>query len=138
MPTPTKPSLLRKALVLDAITALTLVLTHTSAATYLEAWLGTPAPLLYGASGVSALAATIAAFLASRERPSRAGVGVLVALNLAWVLASAWVLGVGVALTRIGTVWVTAQGAFVLVLSAVEWYGARAPATAAPSLDPRG
>lgn len=114
---------LRFVLGLDAATCVAMGLLLVAAAAVLSPWLGLPEPLLYWA-GVLLFpcAALMAAAAAMRPPPPRL-VGLVIAGNAAWVLAS-----VAVALwwfepTPLGVAFVLLQAAAVLLLMALEWRG---------------
>jgi len=87
---------------------------------------GLPAPLLTG-TGVFLLAyAAAAAFMASRRAPPRTLIGLVVAGNFGWAVASVALLVSGIfPVTALGMAWVLAQVACVVVLAELQWTGLR-------------
>ena len=87
---------------------------------------GLPATLLMG-TGVFLLAyAAAAAFMASRGTPPRTLIGLVVVGNFGWAAACIALLMSGLlAPTALGTAWVLAQVACVVVLAELQWTGLR-------------
>lgn len=123
VPTATARPGLAAVLLVDAATcvamgALLLTLTQPIAAL-----LGLPAALLTWA-GALLLACAVPMFLAGRRRPPSSGLVILiVAGNLAWVLASLTVAFGFEGISPAGYAFVVAQALAVLALAALEWRG---------------
>ncbi|MFD9946491.1 hypothetical protein ACFWYW_31300 [Nonomuraea sp. NPDC059023] len=124
--TTTDAKLLRFALRLDAIGTGANGLLYLGAAAVFGGMFGLPAALLYPI-GVF-LAAFGAALLVLAARPviSKAAVGVVMAVNVLWVLAGAEALIAGwFPLTALGTALVIAQAAAVAGFTALQYAGLR-------------
>ncbi|MFI9554774.1 hypothetical protein [Nonomuraea endophytica] len=124
--TTTDAKLLRFALRLDAIGTGANGLLYLGAAAVFGGMFGLPAALLYPI-GVF-LAAFGAALLVLGARPviSKAAVGVVMAVNVLWVLASVEALIAGwFPLTALGTALVIAQAAAVAGFTALQYAGLR-------------
>lgn len=125
-------SFLRRALLADAgISGATGLLMALGAKT-LEERLGMPAALLrYAGLGLIPFAALLA-YLATRERTSRAGVWAVIEINATWVAASLLLLLSGwIALTGLGSAFVLLQALAVAGLALIQYVGLR---KSAPSL----
>ncbi|MBB5083867.1 hypothetical protein [Nonomuraea endophytica] len=124
--TTTDAKLLRFALRLDAIGTGANGLLYLGAAAVFGGMFGLPAALLYPI-GVF-LSAFGAALLVLGARPviSKAAVGVVMAVNVLWVLASVEALIAGwFPLTALGTALVIAQAAAVAGFTALQYAGLR-------------
>ncbi len=87
---------------------------------------GLPATLLVGTGAFLLAYAAAAAFMASRRSPPRTLIGLVIAGNFAWALASIVLLASGLfALSAVGFAWVLAQVACVVVLAELQWIGLR-------------
>ncbi|SCG52540.1 hypothetical protein GA0070609_2676 [Micromonospora echinaurantiaca] len=87
---------------------------------------GLPAALLYPVGAFLVAFAAALFFLASRPRVSRAAVGVVMAVNIAWVVASAELLIAGwFPLTGLGTALVIAQAVVVTGFTGLQFAGLR-------------
>jgi len=97
-----------------------------AAAPLLERWLALPAPLLRYA-GFSLLPfAALVLYLAKRDVLPRGGVWTIIALNAAWVVASAaLLLAGGVAPTPLGYGFVIVQAVAVAALAEMQYMGLR-------------
>lgn len=125
------PRFLPAVLWADAASAAGTGALHAAGASLLAPVLGLPQGLL-SASGWGLFAvAAFAAWLA-RSRPiPRAGVLLLVAGNLAWVLGCLELLATGAAATPLGQAWLALLAAAVGALAVLEWVGLRrSPRTA--------
>jgi hypothetical protein len=120
------PTTLRRVLWLDAASGIVMGLSHLALAEPLSGWTGIPASWLQLAAVIVFGAASLAAWLATRDSPPTAGVRMLAGGNFAWVAASLWLaFGAGLPLTTLGLAWVLMQAVVVLVLAELEWAGAR-------------
>ncbi|MBX3637407.1 MAG: hypothetical protein KF683_18720 [Rubrivivax sp.] len=109
----------------DAATCLLMGAALLSLSAPLAVLLGLPPALLRWA-GLLLLPCAMLMALAARQRPpASALVGLIVAGNLAWAVASGVVVAVADGLTAFGTAFVLLQAAAVLVLAALEWRGLR-------------
>jgi hypothetical protein len=125
--TPTLPTAsarpgLAAVLLFDAFTCAAMGVALLVATQLLATLLGLPAALLTWA-GVLLLASAVLMFVAGRQRPAAAALVVLIVLgNVAWALASAYVVFVIDGITTAGGVFVIAQAIAVLVLAWLEWH----------------
>jgi hypothetical protein len=123
---------LRRALMLDALASGATALLLIAAAGFLDALLGLPVALLRGAGLLLVPYVAFVAFVATRPRIEPAGVWVIVACNVLWVLASFLVLLSGkLAPTGLGIAFVVAQAIVVALLGELQVMGLRRPAAAA-------
>jgi hypothetical protein len=120
------PNFLRRVLLADGVISGTTGLALAVAAGALEPVLGLPAALLRYA-GVSLLPfAAFVIWLGTRDTISRSMVQVVIALNAAWVAASAGLLLSGqVAPSAMGYVFVIGQAVAVAVLAETQYVGLR-------------
>ena len=120
------PSLLRGALVVDAVVSGVTGLLLMAGAAWLESLLAVPQGLLRYA-GLSLLPfAAMVALVATREPLSRAAVGTVVALNFGWVVASVLLLLVGgIEPNGLGVAFILVQAVAVAVLADVQFMGIR-------------
>jgi hypothetical protein len=125
------PRFLRTVLWADAASCAGTGAVQLLAAPLLASWFGIPQALLM-ATGVALLAvALFAGALATRSTPWRAGVRVMVAGNVAWLLGCGELLLTGQGTTALGQGWIFLQALVVGVLAELEWLGLRrAPAAA--------
>lgn len=87
---------------------------------------GLPAALLYPVGAFLVAFAAALFLLASRPTVSRAAVGVVMAVNIAWVVASAELLIAGwFPLTGLGTALVIAQAVVVTAFTGLQFAGLR-------------
>jgi len=118
------PLSLRAVLAIDAGTCLAMGLLLVAAAAPLAGLLGLPEPLLFWAGMLLFPCAALMAGTAAMRPPPAALAWLVIAGNAAWVLASVGVLLV-TAPNFLGTAFVLAQAAVVLVLLVVERRGLR-------------
>ncbi len=127
------PRFLPRVLLLDAAASGATAALLLAAADLLALPLHLPADLLRGA-GLALLPFVAAVYaLSRRETPPRGAVAVVVAVNLAWVAASAWVaFASGLQPSAAGVAFVLGQAAAVLAFADLGWIGLRAtrPASA--------
>ena len=123
----TNPSFLRRVLFADAAISATCGLLLDFGAEPLGALFGMPPALLRWA-GISLLpVAAFIAWLATRARPTVALVWLVIAGNVIWAIDSlALLFTPWVAPTLLGTAFVVAQAAIVVVLAGLERQGLRA------------
>lgn len=118
---------LRPLLWLDAATCIAFGLLLAIAADPLSELLGLPIPLLREAGILLLPFALFIIWVATRADPAR-GTRVVIAANVAWVLASLAVLaGLWVDPTTIGTAFVVVQAAAVAGIAILEAYALRRP-----------
>lgn len=121
---------LRRVLWLDAVSGIGMGLSHLALAEPLSGWTGIPVAWLQVAAVIVFVAASLAAWLATRSSPPTTGVRLLAGGNFAWVAASLWLaFGAGLTLSALGLAWVLMQAVVVLVLAELEWIGAGQNAT---------
>ncbi|MFI6539171.1 hypothetical protein ACIBHY_42415 [Nonomuraea sp. NPDC050547] len=124
--TTTDAKLLRFALRLDAIGTGANGLLYLGAAAVFGGMFGLPAALLYPIGVFLAAFGAVLLVLAARPAISKAAVGVVMAVNVLWVLASAEALIAGwFPLTALGTALVIAQAAAVAGFTALQYAGLR-------------
>lgn len=117
------PSFLRRVLWADAITGLGCAALHLAFTDALVLWLGLPAALLIESGLVVVLFVLLAGALALQRTPSRAGLMLLVAGNLAWVAGCVWLLVAGpIHPTPLGQAWLAVQAVTVLLLADLQWW----------------
>ena len=121
------PRFLARVLQVDAVATGATALLLVAGADALAPLLQLPVSLLRGA-GVFLVPFVIAiALLSRRERIPPRAMTAVVAVNFAWVAASVWLVVAGpVAPSVLGTVFVLAQAAAVLVFAELGWFGLRA------------
>ena len=121
MPIVPSASFLHRVLAADAALCLVAGLALAGGAGLVAGVLGLPGGLLRGAGLALLPVAGCIVWLARQAQPPRRAVGALVALNLAWVLASFALLWSGwFAPTALGTGFVVAQAALVAGFAALE------------------
>jgi hypothetical protein len=130
-----QPSLLRFALLADALASGAMGVLMTAGAGLLAPFLGLPFPLLFWAGLLLIPFALFVAWTGTREQPPSAAAGVIILVNLAWVAGSVVLLALlSQAPTSLGYAFVIAQALAVLVLALMQWTGAsragRPPVTA--------
>ncbi|MFG2056829.1 hypothetical protein ACGFI9_22675 [Micromonospora sp. NPDC048930] len=118
--------LLRFALKQDAIGSGANGVVYVAAAAIFGELFGLPAAFLYPIGVFLVAWAAALFFLASRSAVSRAAVGVVMAVNVAWVVASAELLIAGwFPLTGLGTALVIAQAVVVAGFVGLQFAGLR-------------
>ncbi len=127
-----RPGFLRAVLSVDAATSGAMGLLLIGAAGLLAPMLGLPDVLLRVA-GFALLPFALFVFVVARSAsPAATAVWIVVALNLAWVFESAWLLaGDFVAPTALGVAFVAGQAIAVAILATLEIVGLRARRLAA-------
>lgn len=119
-------TLLRWALVIDAVSCTAAGLLLLAAADVLEAYLGLPAVLLRGAGGILLPFAGLTAYLATRRRMSRFLVWAVIGGNALWAVDSVLLLLTGwVSPTALGIAFVLAQAVVVAALAEMQFTGLR-------------
>ncbi len=117
------PSFLRRVLWADAITGLGCAALHLAFTDALVQWLGLSSALLIESGLVVLLFVLLAGALALQRTPSRAGLMLLVAGNLAWVVAYDTELVAGpIHPTPLGQAWLALQAVTVLLLADLQWW----------------
>ena len=125
-------SLLRRVLVVDAVSSGAMGLAMIAFAELLADLLQLPVELISEAGIVLLPFAAFVGFVASRSEPARIAVWVIIALNVVWVVDSIVLLFTGwVAPNALGYAFVIAQAAVVLVLADLEYMGLKRSAAAA-------
>jgi hypothetical protein len=129
------PRFLPRVLLLDAVASGATAALLVAAADVLAPVLALPAGLLRGA-GVALLPFVALVYgLSRREAPPRRWVAAVVAVNLAWVVASAWVaFGGAWRPSPVGVAFVLAQALAVLAFAELGWFGLRARRVASAGL----
>jgi hypothetical protein len=119
-------SLLRTALWCDAASSAVMGLGLIAGASLLAGPLGLPAAPMR-AIGIGFLPfAAFVGWLASRPLPPRAGVWLVIAINIVWVIESLALLASDwIAPTPLGSGFLLLQAAAVVVLASLEWTGLR-------------
>jgi hypothetical protein len=119
-------SLLRRVLVVDAVTSGASGIAMIAFAEVLASLLQLPVDLVSEAGIVLLPFAAFVGFVASRSEPSRFAVWTIIALNVVWVVDSIALLFTGwVAPNGLGYAFVIAQAAGVLLLADLEYMGYR-------------
>lgn len=127
----THPRFLPAVLWADAASCLASGVLQLAATGLLASWLGLPAALLAASGWLLIGVAAFAAWLASRRPVPRAGVYLLVAGNVGWVLGCVELAFSASALTALGLAYLLFQAVAVAAIAALEWAGVRhAPRTA--------
>ena len=126
-------SFLRRVLVLDAISSGAMGLAMLSFGSFIAQLLNLPVDLIRDAGLVLLPFAAFVGYIASREHPPRAGVWIIIALNVVWVVDSIVLLFTGwVEPNALGYSFVIAQAVVVGVFAELEYIGLkRAPTRAA-------
>jgi hypothetical protein len=126
-------SLLRRVLIVDAVTSGAMGLAMVAFAELFADLLQLPLDLISEAGIVLLPFAAFVGFVASRREPARLAVWMIIALNIVWVVDSIVLLFTGwVAPNALGYAFVIAQAAVVLVFADFEYMGLkRSTATAA-------
>ncbi len=119
-------SLLRRVLVVDAVSSGAMGLAMVAFAELLADLLQLPLELVSEAGIVLLPFAAFVGFVASRREPARIAVWTIIALNVVWVIDSIVLLFTGwVAPNALGYAFVIAQAAVVLVFADFEFMGYR-------------
>jgi hypothetical protein len=119
-------SLLRRVLVVDAVTSGAMGVAMIAFAELFASLLQLPVELVSEAGIVLLPFAAFVGFVASRPEPTRIAVWIIIALNAVWVVDSIMLLFTGwVAPNGLGLAVVIAQAAAVLVLADLEYMGLR-------------
>ena len=119
-------SLLRRVLVVDALSSGAMGIAMIAFADLLAGMLQLPVELVSEAGIVLLPFAAFVAFVASRTEPARIAVWAIIALNVVWAIDSIVLLFSGwVAPNALGYVFVVAQAAVVLVFADLEYMGYR-------------
>jgi hypothetical protein len=125
------PRFLPAVLWIDAVSAAGIGVLQVAGGGLLAGWLGLPSSLLL-ASGLVLFAFAALAARSARSRPTwRAGVLVLIAGNVVWVLGCVELLFVGAAATPLGVAWLALQAIAVGGLALLEWLALRRAAAPA-------
>ena len=126
-------SFLRRVLALDAVSSGVMGLAMLSFASFISQLLNLPVELIRDAGLVLLPFAAFVGYIASREQPPRAGVWIIIALNVVWVVDSLVLLFMGwAAPNALGYAFVIAQALAVGVFAELEYVGLKkAPARAA-------
>jgi hypothetical protein len=126
-------SFLRRVLALDAVSSGLMGLAMLSFASFISQLLNLPVELIRDAGLVLLPFAVFVGYIAAREQPPRAGVWVIIALNVLWVVDSLALLFMGwAAPNALGYAFVIAQALAVGVFAELEYVGLKkAPARAA-------
>jgi len=120
------PRFLRQVLFADAASCVLCGGAQLLGGAVLADWLNLPAALLAGTGWFLLAYGATVAFVATRDPLPPRLVRLLVAGNLAWAAACAALLAGGwIAPTRLGTWWILAQAACVLVLADLQWTALR-------------
>ena len=118
------PSLLRKALWLDAVSSAGMAVLLLLAAAPLAPLLGLDAALLRGVGASFLPFVALVAWTASRDQVPRAAAGWVIGLNAVWVIGCLAVLPLGwLQPTAFGTVFIVAQALFVGVMTELQFVG---------------
>ena len=126
-------SFLRRVLAVDAISSGAMGLAMLSFGSFIAQLLNLPVDLIRDAGLVLLPFAAFVGYIASREHPPRAGVWIIIALNVVWVVDSIVLLFTGwVEPNALGYSFVIAQAVVVGVFAELEYIGLkRAPTRAA-------
>jgi hypothetical protein len=119
-----RSSLLRFALLADALASGATGVLMAAGAGLLAPILGLPSPLLLWAGVLLIPFALLVAWSGAREQPPGGVAGAIVLVNLAWVVGSVALLALlPQAPTALGYAFVIAQALAVLVLALMQWTG---------------
>lgn len=125
------PKLLRYALTADAVASGASALLLLAGASMLTELLGLPEPLLRWAGVILIPFVILVGALALRADPPPGAVWAVILLNVAWVVASVFVMFGGLtAPTMLGYAFVGAQALAVLAFADFQFFGLRNTATA--------
>lgn len=117
--------MLSRVLTFDALTCAAMGVALLAGADAVGGLLGLSAALLRGAGAVLLPFAALLAWTARQDRPPAPIVHAIVAGNLLWVAASVLLAFGAASLTTLGTAFLLAQAAVVLVIADLEFVGAR-------------
>jgi len=117
-------SLLRRVLIVDALTSAACGVAMFALAGVFASMLQLPVELVREAGSILLPFAAFVGFVASRPEPPRLAVWAIIGLNIVWVVDSVLLLFTGwVAPNTLGYVFVIAQAIMVLVLADLEYMG---------------
>ncbi len=117
-------SLLRFALLADALASGAMGVLMAVGAGLLSPFLGLPSPLLFWAGLLLIPFALLVAWTGTRAEPPAGAAGAIAVVNLAWVAGSAALLVLlPQAPTALGYAFIAAQALAVLVLALMQWTG---------------
>jgi hypothetical protein len=117
-------SLLRFALVADALASGAMGMLMAAGAGLLAPFLGLPYPLLFWAGLLLIPFALFVAWAGTREQPPSGAAGAIALVNLAWVAGGFVLLALlPQSPTALGYAFVVAQALAVLALAVVQWIG---------------
>jgi len=120
------PNFLRNVLRVDAASCLASGAVQLAGGGALAALLSLPQPLLAGTGAFLLAYGAFVAWLSTRDPVPRPLVGLLAVGNAAWGLGCIGLLTLGgLQPSALGTAWVIAQAATVLVLAELQWTGLR-------------
>lgn len=125
---------LRRTLTIDAVVSGASALLLVFAGDELAQWLAVPEKLLRNVGVLLVPFAIYVGTLARRETVTRSGVGAVVGMNIAWVVASLWlVTGSSVRPSPAGYAFIVGQALAVALLAELQYMGLRraAPRSAA-------
>ena len=120
------PRFLTIVLWADAFSSAACALLHLLAGGAIAPMLGLPAALMAVGGVVLVVAVALAAYLASCDPVPRAGLALLVAANVAWVVAcvATFAMHAG-SLTPLGEAYLIVNAVAVAILAEFEWMGLR-------------
>ena len=115
---------LRRTLTIDAVVSAASALLLVLTANELARWLAVPETLLRYAGILLVPFAIYVGTLARREAVRRFAVGAVIGMNIAWVVASVWlVLGSAVRPNAAGYVFIVSQALAVAMLAELQYIG---------------
>lgn len=125
-------SFLRRVLLIDAVSSGAMGVGLLVLGGVLETLLALPSSLLTETGVVLLPFAAFLAYLATRDRPWRTGVWIVIAINALWAVDSIALLFTGwIAPNPLGVAFVVAQAAVVATLAELEYVGIRRSLAAA-------
>ena len=117
---------LRRTLTIDAVVSAASAVLLLFAGDELARWLAVPETLLRYAGGLLVPFALYVGTLARREAVTRSGVAAVIGMNIAWVVASVWlVIGSSVRPSPAGYVFIGCQALAVALLAELQYMGLR-------------
>ena len=117
---------LRRTLTIDAVVSAASALLLLFAGDELAQWLAIPEMLLRYAAILLVPFAIYVGTLARRETVTRSGVAAVIGMNIAWVVASVWlVLARSVRPSPVGYVFIVGQALAVALLAELQYMGLR-------------